>query len=160
MKQRAWFEEEVKFQEMKRKMSVDLIKEERKMKHQTSQGKKKKKSKSKNGTVEETEKKEGENLESIKDVDEALDPLFVEVGLLRSDHKIYKVKGDGACGCNCVAVHCHGECKLGPDVRRNVNLYLVKFWPFYQSSYTFPIVQRVGSKSEPFENEAEYLEFL
>ena len=62
MKQRAWFEEEVKFQEMKRKMSVDLIKEERKMKHQTSQGKKKKKSKSKNGTVEETEKKEGENL--------------------------------------------------------------------------------------------------
>ena len=41
-----------------------------------------------------------------------------------------------------------------------MNLYLVKFWPFYQPSYTFPIVQRVGSKSEPFENEAEYLEFL
>ena len=158
MKQKAWFVEEVKFQEMKRKMSVELINEERKMKNQTSQGKKNKKSKSKKGKVKETD--DVENSESIKDIDEALDPLFVEVGLQRSDHKIYKVKGDGACGGNCVAVHCHGECKLGPDTRRIVNQYLVKFWPFYQPSYTFPIVQRVGSKSEPFENEAEYLDFL
>ena len=98
--------------------------------------------------------------EETRDIDASLDPLFAEVGLKREEHKIYKVKGDGACGCNCVGVHCHGEGKLGPYVRMNINKSLVKFWPFYQYSYTFPMVLRVGSGTRPFQTEAEYMNFL
>ena len=95
-----------------------------------------------------------------KEICEKLDPLFVEVGLERKNHRIYEVEGDGACACNCVGVHCHGDQKLGKYVRRNMNQYLVDFFPFFRPFYTWPHAQIVGSKSEPFNDEKEYLDFL
>ena len=97
---------------------------------------------------------------NTREIDENLENLFTEVGLKREDYKLYAVEGDGACACNCVGLHCHGDCKLGPYVRRNVNEYLVDNWPFFKDSYTFPHTQIVGSKQTTFKNEQEYLDFL
>ena len=118
----AWFEEEVKYQEMRKKYLEDENKEENKRKRQASTGKKtgKKKSKSKKKELQNEipgQKKTASPLR--KEICEKLDHLFVEVGLERKNHRIYEVEGDGACACNCVGVHCHGDQKLGKYVRRN-----------------------------------------
>ena len=70
------------------------------------------------------------------------------------------MKGDGACGANSTALHCHRDSKLGPYVMRNVNEYTVKFWPFFKEYFQFPINVKVGSKTERFENEENFTDFL
>ena len=97
-------------------------------------------------------------MSNVKDIPEKLEPLFNEVDLNRKDYKIYKVKADGAS--NCVAVHVHGEGKLGPYVRRNMNAYEADFFPFFRPFYVWPHTEMVGFKSVTFENEKEYKEFL
>ena len=68
------------------------------------------------------------------------------------------MKPDGACGSSCTAIHCHRDRKLAKYVRRNINEYLIKFWPFFQPYYQFPYEVTVGcGRKEPFENEEEFL---
>ena len=157
-KQTAWFEAEVKFQELKKKALEDQMKEEKKRKRQASVGKKKKKSKEKKEKSLETGV---ENVpENVKVIDKSLDDRFVEAGLKRDDHRIFKVKADGACASNSVAAHCHGDSNLGPYVRRNVNDYICKNWKHFQQFITFPLTETAGSTNFTFENENEYLNFL
>ena len=125
-----------------------------------SLGKKKKKAKSKKEKLKVDKNISDDSLNHIKNINEELDPLFEEVGLKRNDHRIYKVKADGACASNCVAAHCHGDCKLGTYVRQNLNIYLTDNWPSFQPYFTFPRSQMAGFESVPFPNEEEYLKFL
>ena len=141
-KQKEWFEEEVRYQEMKKKYSVENEKVENKRKRQMSCGKKKKsRSKKKNKSMQEEVKNE-----MVKDIPDKFDSLFKEVGLNRKDYKIYKVKADGACASNCVAVHCHGEEKLGPYVRRNINKYEADFFPVFSSILCMATYRNGGIK--------------
>ena len=155
-KQKEWFDEEVRYQEMKKKYSEEKEKNENNRKRQMSCGKKKKsRSKKKNKIMQE----EVIN-EVVKDIPDKFDSLFQEVGLNRKDYKIYKVKADGACASNCVAVHCHGEGKLGTYVRRNMNKYEADFFPFFRPFFVWPHTEMVGLKSVTFQNEKDYTEFL
>ena len=124
LKQKAWFEEEVKFQEMKRKVCEEKTEEEKKRKRQLSLGNKKKKAKSKKEKQKVEKSISDDSLNHINNINEKLDPLFEEVGLKRNEHRVYKVKADGACASNCVAAHCHGDSKLGTYVRQNLNEYM------------------------------------
>ena len=53
------------------------------------------------------------NSRVVKDIPDKFDYLFKEVGINRNDYRIYKVKANGACASNCVALHVHGESDLG-----------------------------------------------
>ena len=122
LKQKAWFDEEVRYLEMRRKFSENENKEENKRKRQISVGKKKKSKSKKKDNLKEKERcdKNEVNNPFRGELPEKLDPLFAEVGLQRNDHKIYKVKEDGACAGNCVAAHCYGDSMLGKYVNRNM----------------------------------------
>ena len=89
-KQTEWFEQEVRYQEMKKKYSEEKEKEDLKRKRQMSCGKKKKsKSKKKEKSFENEEnKKKSSDLSNVKDIPEKLEPLFNEVDLNRKDYKI------------------------------------------------------------------------
>ena len=97
---------------------------------------------------------------NLKQINEKYDSLFEEVGLVRKDHIIFKVKGNGACAANCSALHCHQDETLGPYVRRNVNKYLAEFWPFFKQFFEFPHNEVVGLETVTFNDESKYLEFL
>ena len=130
-----------------------------KIKRQLSHGKKKK-SKPKRKDKENEDIKKQNDISSVKDIPDKLEPLFEEAGLKKKDYKIYKVKADRACASNCIAVHVHGEGKLGPYVRRNMNKYEAEFFPFFRPFYVWPHTEMVGFKNITFQNEKEYLEFL
>ena len=99
-------------------------------------------------------------IEKIKQIDDTFKPLFEEVGLDIQSYKIFKVKGDGACGSNCAALACHHDERLGQYVRRNINDYKVKHWSYFKDSMVFPHRQMLGHQEITFENENKYLEFL
>ena len=103
-----------------------------------------------------------ENSDTIKvnEIPAKFKNVFEEVGLKIEEFLIYPVKGDGACGANSTALHCHRSQKLGPYVMRNVNEFIVKFWPFFQDFIQFPLTVKVGLKTEQFGNEECFLEFL
>ena len=83
-----------------------------------------------------------------------------EVGLDITQYEIFSVEGNGACGSTCTAVHCHRDKKLSQYVRRNVNEYLVEFWPFFKAYFTFPLNVKVGMEEKLFEDEKIFLKFL
>ena len=158
LKQKAWFDEEVRYQEMKRHYSEKLDKEEHTKKRQRSNVNKKKSKSKKTVNAEKIDLKKKSPF--IEDIPKEYEKVFKDVGLDVNNYKIYKVKGDGACASNCVAVHCHGQESLGPYVRRNMNNFEAEFFPLFRPFYTWPHIQMVGSKSITFENEFEYIEFL
>ena len=86
-KQRDWFEEEVRYQEMKKKYSEEKEKEDLKRKRQLSHGKKKK-SKPKRKDKENEDIKKQNDISSVKDIPDKLEPLFEEAGLKKKDFKI------------------------------------------------------------------------
>ena len=65
-----------------------------------------------------------------------------------------------ACALNCTELHCHHDETLSPYVRRNVNDYLISFWPVFKPNFHFPYTQSVGTEQITFNDETEYLEFL
>ena len=91
----------------------------------------------------------------MKEIDEKYRKVFKEVGMDIQEQLIYKAVADGACGANCTALHCHEDEKLGPQIRKNINRYLVEFWPFFKPYYTFPHQQKVGAESITFKDEDE-----
>ena len=155
LKQQAWFEEEVRYQEMKKQYSEKKEKEVISRKRQRSKKKSKSKKREK---VEETV--DDKNSTNVNEIPKDLEKAFKEVGLNLNEYRIYKVKGDGACASNCVAVHIHGEEKLGQYVKRNMNEYEAEFFPFFRQFYSWPHTEKVGSKDVTFETEKEYIDFL
>ena len=89
----------------------------------------------------------------MKEIDEKYRKVFKEVRMDIQEQLIYKAVADGACGANCTALHCHQNEKLGPQIRKNVNRYLVEFWPFFNPYYTFPHQQNVGAESITFKDD-------
>ena len=122
--------------------------------------KKKSKNTEKENNTSKGNEKVGDVKTNIREINAKYEPVFKEVGLELKDHCIFSVPGDGGCGSHCTSIHCHRDKKLGRYVRRNINKYLVKFWPFFLPSFLFPINVNVGSKIEPFEDENSFLLFL
>ena len=143
--QKRFDKEHEQMKESKRKN--DMIEEGNKKKL------KKQKSKKKN-------KKENSVKNKSKVIPAKYENIFEEVGIKIEEFCIFPVKGDGACGANSTALHCHRSQNLGPYVMRNVNEFIAKFWPFFQDFFQFPVTVKVGLKTEQFENETMFLEFL
>ena len=122
--------------------------------------KKKKKKISKKQKSNELQKEDVISNYKIRQINDKFKPTFEEVGLDVKNYRIFKVKGDGACGSNCAALACHHDERLGQYVRRNINDYKVKHWEYFKDSMVFPHRQTVGNEEVIFENEIEYLEFL
>ena len=143
----------------KQKLKED---QERSRKRQISTEKKKRKKKARKERMNKEEKIEVIEKENdkIKHIDAKYANMFTEVGLNIDDYKLYKVRGDGACGANATALACHNDQKLGPYVRRNINDYIVEHYEFFESHITFPHTQFVGNKEKKFNNKTEYLNFL
>ena len=97
---------------------------------------------------------------NMKEINEKFNGIMQEAGIDRKDHCLYSAIPGGACGSNTTALHCHRDQKLGSYVRRNINRYLVKFWPFFQPYFQFPLEVKVGFEKEPFNDEKGFLEFL
>ena len=154
MMQKRYDEEHEKINELKRKKSVQKEEANNKKKKVSV---KKKKSKRKN-----KKEKSGENPLKLKleEIPEQYDKIFKESGKDRQEFGLFSVKPNGACGANSTALHCHRDQNLGPYVMRNVNEFTVKFWPFFQHYFQFPIEVKVGSKTVTHDNEKDFLEFL
>ena len=133
-----------------------------KRKRQKSVQKKKLKKKAKQNELskEGTETKVEPDLYRLDEIDDKFEELFKDVGLVKKDYSIYKSRANGNCGSNCTALNCHQDESLGPYVRKNVNEYLVDFFPFFEDYYTYPLNIRVGSGTEPFQDKAEFSKFL
>ena len=162
-KQKSEEEKEVILKGISRKRQIVTEEEEKKRKRQMSVEKKKRKKKARREKKKEDEGKE--NIEiteksKLVQINVKYANIFKEEGLDIEDFVIYKVKGDGACGATCTAVHCHRDEKLGIYVRRNTNEYIAQFWPFFKDHISFPHTQLVGCETVTFENESEYLTFL
>ena len=164
LKQKKINEEVLKQTANKKVSEAEKIIEEKKRKREKSIQKKRLKKK-----AQQERNREIQSLESnmIKDlgknlveIDEKYTSILLEAGIDRNNYIIYKAKADGACASNCTAIHVHHEQNLGPYVRRNVNEYIIKFWPFFKAYYKFPHKQMVGTKSKCFMDEEEYLNFL
>ena len=151
-------EKDSKFQEEKRKQEIAELEDEKKRKRQKSMEKKKTKKKYK----KESENKStiSVNGNKIKEIDTKYEAVFDEAGIDIKNHVVFSVKPDGACGSNCVALHCHRDQSLGQYVRNNANVHLVNFWPFFKNFYSFPMSQKVGSKNRNFKTEEEFITFL
>ena len=155
LKQKKIDEEEEKVKELKRKNEIIRENEEmQKKKMKTSLKTKKSKKKTKKDIAV-----KGVN-SKVKDIPEKYDEILKEVGIDRKEYCICSVEPDGACGSTCTSLHCHRDRKLARYVRRNINEYLVRFWPFFQPYFKFPYVVSVGLGTEPFETEESFLEFL
>ena len=95
----------------------------------------------------------------LRKIEDHFKQSFDEVGLNIQKHRVYKVKPDGACGSNCVALRYHEDETMGQYVRRNINEYIVDHWEYQRKFMVFPHTQMVGGKEITFE-EQEYLHFL
>ena len=141
----------------------ERLEEEKKRKRQMSTDKKKKKKaarKEKSIEIQKENMKENEKSDKIRIINDKFKPIFKQVGLDIQNYRIFKVKGDGACGSNCAALACHHDERLGQYVRRNINDFIVKYWPYFKDSMVFPHAQMVGNEEVIFGNEIEYLDFL
>ena len=139
------------------------LEEEKKRKRQMSTEKKKRKKiarKEKSNEIQKESVKTDKEHEKIRQINDKFRPLFIEAGLDIQNFKIFRVKGDGACGSNCVALACHYDERLGQYVRRNINDFKVNHWSYFKDSMVFPHRQMVGHEEVMFENENEYLDFL
>ena len=96
----------------------------------------------------------------LKEIPKKFDEIFKAGGIDRADYMIYEVKGDGACGANCVAAHFHKDQNLGPNVMTNVNRYLVKHWSFFSDYFTFPAEFMAGMAKFKVNNQDEFKQFL
>ena len=152
--QKRYDKEHDQINELKRKKSIQK-EEENNKKKKLSLKKKKSKRKNKKESSEEKPLKL-----RLKEIPEKYNEIFKESGKERKEFGIFSVKPDGACGANSTAIHCHRDQNLGPYVMRNVNEYTVKFWPFFQEYFQFPIEVKVGSRTMKYDNEQEFLDFL
>ena len=151
---------EIEQEEKALKEKHDQKEKEKKRKRQLSTDKKKTKKKSrkdlKNKPVYEKPKSDA----NVREIENIYETKFSEVGLDISEYVLCVVKGDGACGSSCAALHFHSDQKLGPYVRRNINQHIADFFRFYEKFIEFPLSQRAGSEELPFKNKEEYLDFL
>ena len=149
--------------EINRKRQLLTVEEERKRKRQISVNKKKRKKLSQKERKREIgghEQKKNVKNPKLVEIDKKYATLFAEAKLDIEKFVIYKVKGDGACGATCTAIHCHRDEKLGNYVRRNTNEYIAQLWEYFKEHVTFPHTQMVGVNSVTFKDESEYLTFL
>ena len=164
LKQKKMDEEVQKQIKDKQVSEAEKILEERKRKRQKSLQKKKLKKKAQQERNQEIQELESHMIKDFEknlvEIDEKYTSILLEAGINRKDFIVYKSKADGACASNCTAIHVHHEQNLGPYVRRNVNEYIVQFWPFFKAYYKFPHTQMVGPKLKSFLNEEEFLNFL
>ena len=143
--------------EIKRKKELEQIEEERKAKAKRDSEKKKNKKKEQ---VERSKDKKNGIKQNRKEINMKYSGIMKEVGLDIQDYCIWSVEPDGACGSTCTAVHCHRDKKLGKYVRRNINEYLIEFWPFFKAYFQFPLEVKVGLTNRKFEDDKRFLEFL
>ena len=162
--QKRFDEEEEKIKENKIKTDMRIKEEDKKTKNRSNSEKKKNKKKEDKTRLEEQGEVRDHSkrplISNTKDIPTKYAKLMKEAGLDITEYEIFSVEGDGACGSTCTAVHCHRDKKLSKYVRRNVNEYLVKFWPFFEEFMSFPLTIRVGLSSQTFEDDQSFLKFL
>ena len=158
IKRQLRFEEEEKRDiENKKKKEREQLEEEKKKKGKRDSQKKRKNKKRKSNE----NANDSEDLKpNLKEVDKKFTSVMREAGLNIDEYCVFSAAPDGACGSTCTAIHCHMDKKLGRYVRRNINGYLIEFWPFFKSYFTFPLDVTVGLTNKIFENESTFLDFL
>jgi hypothetical protein len=157
--QKKFDDEENSIREVKRKH--DVVKHEEIIETKNSLRKKKNKKKIKQNKINDNVTETASVTKDVtREIPKKYFPVLKEEGIDGDEYCIYGVKPDGACGSTCTGLHCHRDRKLGKYVRRNINEYFVKFWPFFQPFFEFPIDVKVGFDIEPFADEESFLEFL
>ena len=158
-KRRSIEENEERVNAEKQKAQVLREDEERKRKRQLSVEKKKKKKKMKKEMIKVDQRNKEKDMvknEKLKEIDVKYNYLFTKA----DKFVIFKVKGDGACGSNCVTIEYHHDEKLGKYVRRNINQIMCNFGHFTNNAFSFHTHSSWGGRKKHFKMKQNIFSFF
>ena len=132
-----------------------MLEEQSKAKNDDIQEKKRKRTTKIYNTVKESGKKPDKHR-----IPEKYRKLFILNGWNIDNFRLMETGGGGKCGAYCGSLHISSNTDLATEIRQNINYHMVNNWLEFETSFQYPCVLQVGSRTREFENDKQLRAFL